>query len=270
MLLTGDPGVGKTRVVRCFLQQLPRPCVVAVVGSAHRHALALLQTVCGLFGLALPGAPAGARSCMDALNAFLLSTHAQGRQAMLIVDDAHQLSPELLELLRLLTNLETPERKLLQIVLVGRSELRDRLAEPTMEQLAQRVTARLQMTGLSAQEMSDYVVRRTQAAGRQAPQRMNRAVLKRSGFVAWLNGEPATIWNRLQADPMTADRRPNLTATGGLAEVVSIMQARQPLYAETASVMFPTEGHSPETVAVAILNAWQAASRDLPPANALG
>lgn len=177
MLLTGNPGVGKTRVVRCFLQQLPRPCVVAVVGSAHRHALALLQTVCSLFGLALPGAQAGARSCMDALNAFLLSTHAQGRQAMLIVDDAHQLSPELLELLRLLTNLETPERKLLQIVLVGRSELRDRLAEPAMEQLAQRVTARHQMSGLLAQEMSDYVVRRTQAAGRQAPQRMNGAGL---------------------------------------------------------------------------------------------
>ena len=194
MLLTGDPGVGKTRVVRCFLQQLPRPCVVAVVGSAHRHALALLQTVCGLFGLALPGAPAGARSCMDALNAFLLSTHAQGRQALLIVDDAHQLSPELLELLRLLTNLETPERKLLQIVLVGRSELRDRLAEPTMEQLAQRVTARLQMTGLSAQEMSDYVVRRTQAAGRQAPQRMNRAVLKRLHRLS--GGAPQQI-NRL-------------------------------------------------------------------------
>ena len=98
----------------------------------------------------------------------------------------------------------------------------------------------------------------------------NRAVLKQSGFVAWLDGEPATIWNRLQADPTTADRRPNLTATGGLTEVMNIMQARQPLYAETASAMFPTEGRSPETVAVAILNAWQAASRDLPPANALG
>ncbi len=98
----------------------------------------------------------------------------------------------------------------------------------------------------------------------------NRAELKSSGFVAWLDGEPATIWHRLQADPTTADRRPNLTATGGLAEVVSIMQARQPLYAETASARFPTEGRSPETVAVAILNAWQAASRDLPPANALG
>ena len=98
----------------------------------------------------------------------------------------------------------------------------------------------------------------------------NRAVLKQSGFVAWLDGEPATIWNRLQADPTTADRRPNLTATGGLTEVMNIMQARQPLYAETASAMFPTEGHSPETVAVAILNAWQATSRDLPPANAFG
>lgn len=194
MLLTGDPGVGKSLVVRCFVQQRPRPCVVAVVGSAHRHTLALLQTVCGLFGLALPGAPAGARSCMDALNAFLLSTHAQGRQAMLIVDDAHQLSPELLELLRLLTNLETSERKLLQIVLVGRSELRDRLAEPTMEQLAQRVTARHQMTGLSVHELPDYVVRRTQAAGRQAPQRMNRAVLKRLHRLS--GGAPQQI-NRL-------------------------------------------------------------------------
>lgn len=194
VLLTGDPGVGKTRVVRSFLQQLPKPCVVAVVGSAHRHALALLQTVCSLFGLALPGSPAGAKSCMDALNAFLLSIHAQGRQAMLIVDDAHQLSPGLLELLRLLTNLETSERKLLQIVLVGRSDLRDRLAEPIMEQLAQRVTARHHMTGLSAQGVFNYVVQRTQAAGLQTPQRLNRTALARLHRLS--GGAPQQI-NRL-------------------------------------------------------------------------
>jgi general secretion pathway protein A len=194
VLLTGNAGVGKTQVLRCFLRQLPKPCVVAVVGGNHRHALALLQTVCTLYGLALPGPPASAKLCMDALNAFLLSTHAQGRQALLIVDDAHRLSAGLLELLRLLTNLETSERKLLQIVLVGRSELRDRLAEPTMEQLAQRVTARHHMTGLSAQGVVNYVEHWTQAAGRQTPLQLNRAALTRLHRLS--SGAPLQI-NRL-------------------------------------------------------------------------
>lgn len=205
VLLTGDPGVGKTRVVRCFLQQLPKPCVVAVVGSAHRDALALLQTVCSLFALAAPPGPASAKSCMDTLNAFLLSTHAQGRQAMLIVDDAHQLSPGLLELLRLLTNLETAQRKLLQIVLVGRSELRDRLAEPALEQLAQRVTARHHMQGLSEQAVLHYVVQRTQAAGRQTPPQLSRFALKRLHRLS--GGAPQQI-NRL------LDRALKLSSTG--------------------------------------------------------
>ena len=193
VLLTGDAGMGKTRVIHSFLQRLPKHCVVAVVGGAQRDTFALLQTVCSLFGLAPPAAT-GAKPFMDALNAFLLDTHAHGRQAMLIIDDAHRLSSGLLELLRLFTNLETPQRKLLQIVLVGRSELRDRLADPAMEQLAQRVTARHHMTGISAQRMSDYVLYRQQAAGWPTPPRLKLRAFRRLHQLS--GGAPRQI-NRL-------------------------------------------------------------------------
>lgn len=177
LLLTGEIGAGKTTVVRSFLQQLPKPCVVACVGTPCQDALHLLQTACARFHLP-PFTPQGSvKAHMDALNAFLLSAHAKGQQAMLIVDDAHALAPALLEQLRLLTNLETPERKLLQIVLVGRPELRARLAGPGMEQLAQRVVARYHLCGLSDQGTRDYVKHRLAVAGPRAPVPFDTAAL---------------------------------------------------------------------------------------------
>jgi general secretion pathway protein A len=166
VLLTGEVGAGKTTVCRCFLEQVPASCSVAYVFNPKLTAAELLQTVCAEFGLAIEGADApGFKALVDALNDFLLDQHAQGRQAVLVIDEAQSLSADVLEQLRLLTNLETAERKLLQIVLIGQPELRDLLARPELEQLAQRVIARYHLGALSAAETPHYIRHRLAVAG---------------------------------------------------------------------------------------------------------
>nr|MCU0922114.1 AAA family ATPase [Burkholderiaceae bacterium] len=145
VLLTGEIGAGKTTVCRCFLEQVPRRCNVAYIFNPRQTAEELLLSICEEFRLARevePGRMLTARDHVAALNEFLLRTHGVGQNNVLIIDEAQSLSAEVLEQLRLLTNLETNERKLLQIILIGQPELRDMLARPELEQLAQRVIAR--------------------------------------------------------------------------------------------------------------------------------
>ena len=148
VVLTGEIGTGKTTVCRCFLEQVPAHCNVAYIVNPRLTAAELVQTVCEDFGVVAPGTAAGGetvRHWTGLLNQFLLQAHAAGRNCVLIIDEAQQLSAEVLEQLRLLTNLETNERKLLQIVLIGQPELRNMLARPELEQLAQRVIARFHL-----------------------------------------------------------------------------------------------------------------------------
>ena len=169
VLLTGEIGAGKTTVTRCFLEQLPKHCVVAYIFNPCLTVIELLQTLCSEFGITPLSPGATVREFVEALNRFLLEAHAQGRHALLVIDEAQALEPALLEQLRLLTNLETAERKLLQIMLIGQPELRDMLARPGMEQLAQRVVARYHLGPLSAAETRQYVQHRLQVAGPDAP-----------------------------------------------------------------------------------------------------
>jgi general secretion pathway protein A len=167
VLLTGGIGTGKTTVCRCFLEQIPEQCNVAYIFNPKLTALELLQSICDEFRIQVPAA-AGARTIkeyLDPLNAFLLQQHAQGRNSVLIIDEAQNLSAEVLEQLRLLTNLETSERKLLQIVLIGQPELRELLARPDLEQLAQRVVARFHLDALSVRDTALYVRHRLEVAG---------------------------------------------------------------------------------------------------------
>lgn len=177
VLLTGEIGAGKTTVARCFLEQLPPHCVVAYIFNPCLSVIELLQTVCSEFGLpALPGG-ASVKAHVDALNSFLLEAHAQGRHALLVIDEAQALEAPVLEQLRLLTNLETSERKLLQIILIGQPELRTMLAEPGLEQLAQRVIARYHLGPLTAAETRQYVEHRLAVAGLQGPMPFDAAAL---------------------------------------------------------------------------------------------
>ncbi len=169
VLLTGEIGAGKTTVCRAFLDQVPAHCAVAYIFNPKLTVVELLQTVCEEFGVNPPapphGQPPSVKDYVDALNGYLLAAHAAGCHTVLIIDEAQSLAPEVLEQLRLLTNLETAEKKLLQIVLIGQPELRDMLARPELEQMAQRVIARYHLPALSAAETGQYIQHRLAVAG---------------------------------------------------------------------------------------------------------
>jgi general secretion pathway protein A len=189
VLLTGEIGAGKTTVSRCFLEQVPEGCRVAYVFNPKQSVDELLWTIAQEFGVQVSGQAfvagagdridGGSKALVDALNRFLLQVHAQGGQAVLVIDEAQALSAEVLEQLRLLTNLETSERKLLQIVLIGQPELRAMVASPGLEQLAQRVIARYHLGPLSAPDTARYVQHRLVVAGLSGPLPFDAAALKR-------------------------------------------------------------------------------------------
>jgi general secretion pathway protein A len=168
VLLTGEIGAGKTTVCRCLLEQVPKRCNVAYIFNPKLTALELLKTVCEEFHVPVRHGGVGAptvKDYLDPLNRFLLETHAVGQNNVLIIDEAQNLSAGTLEQLRLLTNLETNERKLLQIVLIGQPELRTMLQRPELEQVAQRVIARYHLEALSEAETVKYLRHRMAVAG---------------------------------------------------------------------------------------------------------
>ncbi len=194
VLLTGEVGTGKTTVCRCFLEQIPRRCNVAYVFNPKLTVEELLRTVCAEFRIPCPHTGPGAptvKDYVDALNEFLLRTHAVGQNNVLIIDEAQNLSADVLEQLRLLTNLETNERKLLQIVLIGQPELRALLARPELRQLAQRVIARYHLGPLSEAEAAQYVRHRLAVAGLTQALPFDDAALRR--LVRYSGGIPRRI-----------------------------------------------------------------------------
>jgi general secretion pathway protein A len=182
VLLTGDIGAGKTTVCRCFLEQLPDRCNVAYIFNPKLTVEELLKAVCAEFHIPYrhegPGVPT-VKDYVDALNEFLLRTHAVRQNNVLIIDEAQNLSAGVLEQLRLLTNLETNERKLLQIILIGQPELRAMLARPDMQQLAQRVIARYHLEALTEGETAHYVSHRLTVAGLRQANPFDRRAMRR-------------------------------------------------------------------------------------------
>lgn len=182
VLLTGEVGAGKTTVCRCFLEQIPAHCNVAYIFNPKLTVGELLRTICDEFGVphqpTVPGVET-VKDYIDPLNASLLAAHGAGRNTVLIIDEAQNLSADVLEQLRLLTNLETSERKLLQIILIGQPELRAMVAQPSMEQLAQRVIARFHLGPLSPQETEQYIAHRLAVAGLNGPLPFDRRALRR-------------------------------------------------------------------------------------------
>lgn len=183
VLLTGEVGAGKTTVCRCFLEQIPSHCNVAYIFNPKLTVRELLRSICDEFGVphkpTVPGGVETVKDYIDPLNASLLAAHAAGRNTVLIIDEAQNLSADVLEQLRLLTNLETSERKLLQIILIGQPELRAMVAKPSMEQLAQRVIARFHLGALSPQETQQYIAHRLAVAGLTGPLPFDRGALRR-------------------------------------------------------------------------------------------
>ena len=179
VLLTGEIGAGKTTVCRCFMEQIPADCRLAYIFNPKLTVEELLQSVCEEFHIALPGTAHSVKAYVDAINGYLLASHASGLNNVLVIDEAQNLSADVLEQLRLLTNLETSERKLLQIILIGQPELRQMLARPELEQLAQRVIARYHLGPLSEPEVGSYIQHRLAVAGAGAAELFPQGVLRR-------------------------------------------------------------------------------------------
>jgi general secretion pathway protein A len=166
MQLTGEVGTGKTTLVRTLLlNRMPANADVAVVLNPQLSAREFLVTICEELHLAVPAERNSIKSLIDALNRHLLSSHAKGRRTILVVDEAQNLSAEVLEQVRLLTNLETARQKLLQIILIGQPELRELLARNDLRQLAQRITGRYHLEPLSRDEAARYIEHRLKVAG---------------------------------------------------------------------------------------------------------
>lgn len=164
IVITGEVGTGKTTVSRCFIENAPEHVDIALILNPRLSARELLASVCDELSIAYPD-EATIKQLIDRINRHLLNAHARGRHQVLIIDEAQNLSAEVLEQLRLLTNLETAEKKLLQIVLLGQPELQDILERPELRQLNQRVTARYHLDALERDELPAYIHYRLGVAG---------------------------------------------------------------------------------------------------------
>lgn len=162
--LTGEVGTGKTTLCRSLLSKLPEDVDVALLLNPRLSGHELLQVVCDELGIPYP-ADATPKQLHDTLNDYLLKSFSEGRSTVLIIDEAQLLERDVLEQVRLLTNLETTKAKLLQIILIGQPELADLLARNDLRQLSQRITARYHLGALEPDEVADYVAYRLGVAG---------------------------------------------------------------------------------------------------------
>lgn len=260
--LTGEVGTGKTTLSRLLLEQVPGNARVALVLNPRLGATELLETVCEELHLDVDAARGSPKALVDRLNAYLLEAYAEGLRVVLIIDEAQNLPTDALEQVRLLTNLETDTQKLLQVILIGQPELRDKLARPELRQLAQRITARFHLTPLDAAETADYMRHRHRVAGGQrfpftatAVQRVHR----HSGGVPRLTNviaERALLAGYARDATLVDDALVDLAAAEALPPAVTrLPRRRRALMAAvlTAAVLAPT-------------TAWWLASRATPDA----
>ena len=162
--LTGEVGTGKTTICRCLLEQVPEDVDLALLLNPKVTAIELIATVCDELGIEYPPGYS-IKGLTDVLNLYLLGAYKRGRRTVLVIDEAQNLSVDVLEQVRLLTNLETATQKLLQIVLIGQPELRTLLASDGMRQLSQRITARYHLDPISREETEAYIKHRLQICG---------------------------------------------------------------------------------------------------------
>lgn len=165
VLLTGGIGTGKTTLCRYLADHMPDGVEFALCINPRRSEAELLESICDEMGISVHGDRNKVKDLTDSINVYLLDLHARGGRAVLIIDEAQNLEFAQLEQVRLLTNLETSARKLLQIILVGQPELKDRLDQPDLVNLSQRITARYHLTAMNSNEVNAYIVHRLSVAG---------------------------------------------------------------------------------------------------------
>ncbi len=175
--LTGEVGAGKTTLCRALLEKLDANFSTALILNPVLNADELMKAIATEFGLNVKGCDR--LETIAAISEFLLQQIAQGRETVLIIDEAQNLTEDLLEQVRLISNIETDDRKLLQIVLMGQPELRDRLNSHRLRQLRQRITVRYHLTPLSRAEVGHYIRHRLEYAGAKGRPEFTRFALWR-------------------------------------------------------------------------------------------
>src|SRR5213593_337973 len=246
--ITGDVGTGKTTLLRAFLAGLGPETATAYIFNPPLSALELLKTINGELGLF--AATGSRKKLVDALNRHLLAQREAGRRSIVIIDEAQALSIDVLEQLRLLSNLETTTEKLLRIVLVGQPQLRALLLHPELVQLNQRITLRWHMGPLTRRETSAYVAHRLGvASGGPPPRVFTRRAVRRLYDIS--GGVPRLI-------NMVAHRS-MLAAFAADRHVVSLRFVRQ-AYREIGALPLAASAPAPRTRRIAWAAAGLAAS----------
>jgi len=211
--LTGEVGTGKTTLCRCLLEQLPPRADVALILNPRLTDIELLAAVCDELRISYPAGTTSGKLLVDVLYRHLLDAHAQGRRTVLIVDEAQDLTTEVLEQIRLLTNLETPTQKLLQIILIGQPELIRLLDRKELRQLAQRVTARYHLLAFSEDDARAYIVHRLRIAGQKEKIFTDAAVRAVYGAARGIPRLINAICDRALLGAYTQDQRRVTSAT---------------------------------------------------------
>ncbi|MEM8765808.1 MAG: AAA family ATPase [Pseudomonadota bacterium] len=191
VMVTGEVGTGKTTLLRNLIKQTPPDLDVAFILNPRLTVRELLATLCDELGVAYdPDRTTTVKQYIDLITRHLLATHRAGRSTVMIIDEAQNLSPAVLEQVRLLTNLETDDKKLLRIILIGQPELADMLDRQDLRQLAQRITARYHLGSLSRPDTYAYVLHRMSRAGGN-PKAFSAGALRR--IYALSKGTPRLI-----------------------------------------------------------------------------
>ena len=283
--LTGEVGTGKTTLVRSVFEQLPEEADVALILNPELTTEEFLTAITEELGIK-PPADRSVKALVDGLNAYLLKAHGRGRRTVLIVDEAQNLGTEILEQVRLLTNLETPKQKLLQIILIGQPELREVLSREDMRQVAQRVTGRYHLKPLDQADTTKYVEHRMRVAGALGPvfqpaavreifrrskgvprlinvvadrallagygletRRIDRRLVRRAAAEVF-GDRRADTWRRRLAAGIAAAALAGVAALGAAVWLARIGDVSEPTAAEAAAAPAPRLAEASEMLAV--------------------